>query len=79
MNSRQIIKQLEEDGWTLRGVKGNHHIFTHPNKPGQISVPHPKQVREPLIYSHMAATAAWRDEMRGVTRRQGLFSKGYSP
>ena len=22
----------------------------------------------------MAATVAWRDEMRGVTRRQGLFS-----
>ena len=30
--------------------------------------------KEPLIYSHMAATVAWRDEMRGVTRRQGLFS-----
>ena len=30
--------------------------------------------REPLIYSHMATTVAWRDEMQGVTRRQGLFS-----
>ncbi len=29
---------------------------------------------EPLIYSHMAATAAWRDEMQGVARSQGLFS-----
>ncbi len=29
---------------------------------------------EVLIYSHIAATAAWRDEMQGVTRRQGLFS-----
>jgi predicted RNA binding protein YcfA (HicA-like mRNA interferase family) len=43
MNSKQIIKQLEADGWTLRGVKGSHHIFTHPSKPGHISVPHPKQ------------------------------------
>ena len=24
-------------------VKGSHHIFTHPSKPGHISVPHPKQ------------------------------------
>lgn len=43
MNSKQIIKQLEVDGWTLRGVKGSHHVFTHPSKPGHISVPHPKQ------------------------------------
>jgi len=43
MNSRQIIRQLESDGWTLRGVKGSHHIFTHPTKTGHVSVPHPKQ------------------------------------
>ena len=43
MNSKQIIKQLETDGWSLRGVKGSHHIFTHPSKKGHISVPHPKQ------------------------------------
>ena len=43
MNSKQIIKQFEADGWTLRSVKGSHHVFTHPNKPGHISVPHPKQ------------------------------------
>ena len=33
---------LEKDGWTERGCKGSHHIFTHPAKPGHISVPHPK-------------------------------------
>ena len=29
---------------------------------------------EPLINSHMVATVAWRDEMQGVARSQGLFS-----
>ena len=43
MNSKQIIKQLEADGWTLRSVRGSHHVFTHPVKRGHISVPHPKQ------------------------------------
>jgi len=43
MNSKQLIRQLEADGWLLRGVKGSHHVFTHPAKPGHISVPHPKQ------------------------------------
>ena len=42
MNSKQLIKQLENDGWILRNVKGSHHIFVHPTKPGHISVPHPK-------------------------------------
>ncbi|WP_295401386.1 type II toxin-antitoxin system HicA family toxin [uncultured Thiocystis sp.] len=43
MHRKQVIKRLEADGWTLRGVKGSHHVFTHPSKPGHISVPHPKQ------------------------------------
>lgn len=42
MNSRDIIKILENDGWILRGIRGSHHIFNHPAKPGHISVPHPK-------------------------------------
>lgn len=43
MNSRDVIKLLEADGWTLRSVKGSHHIFRHPSKPGHLSVPHPKK------------------------------------
>jgi predicted RNA binding protein YcfA (HicA-like mRNA interferase family) len=43
MNSANLIKQLEKDGWTLRGVKGSHHIYVHPEKVGHISVPHPKK------------------------------------
>jgi hypothetical protein len=27
MNSKQVIKMLEADGWELRNVKGSHHIF----------------------------------------------------
>ena len=42
VNSKQIIRLLEDDGWTLRGVRGSHHIYTHPSKPGHLSVPHPK-------------------------------------
>ena len=42
MNGKELIKQLENDGWMLRGVKGSHHIFVHPVKPGHLSVPHHK-------------------------------------
>lgn len=43
MQSLQLIKQLEADGWMLRGSKGSHHVFTHPTKPGHVSVPHPRK------------------------------------
>jgi len=43
MNSSELIKRLEKSGWVLRGVKGPHHIYTHPERAGHISIPHPKK------------------------------------
>lgn len=43
MNGADIVKQLLRAGWVLRAVKGSHHIYTHPEKGGHISVPHPKK------------------------------------
>ncbi|TAL90648.1 MAG: type II toxin-antitoxin system HicA family toxin [Candidimonas sp.] len=43
MNSKDLIKQLEQNGWVLRSVKGSHHVYNHPSLPGHISVPHPKK------------------------------------
>ena len=31
MNSKQVIKWLEADGWLLARVKGSHHQFKHPD------------------------------------------------
>ena len=43
MNSKELIKALEKDGWVLRGSKGSHHVFNHPRKAGHITAPHPKK------------------------------------
>lgn len=43
MNSIQLIRMLEEDGWQLIRIKGSHHIFKHPSKSVLSSVPHPKK------------------------------------
>ena len=43
MNSKELIKVLEKDGWVLRGSKGSHHVFNHPRKSWHITVPHPKK------------------------------------
>ena len=43
MNSRELIRELEADGWRLARVRGSHHQFKHPHKPGVVTVPHPKK------------------------------------
>lgn len=42
MRSREVIENIKEDGWYEVEVKGSHHQFKHPNKPGRVTVPHPK-------------------------------------
>lgn len=34
---------LEVDGWQEVRVKGSHHHYKHPTKPGLVTVPHPQK------------------------------------
>ena len=43
MNSKDLLKLLEQDGWYIDRIVGSHHILKHPEKPGHISLPHPKK------------------------------------
>jgi len=43
MNSREIIRLLEDDGWKLDRVKGSHHQYVHDTKTGTVTVPHPRK------------------------------------
>lgn len=43
MSSREVIRLLEGRGWVLDRVKGSHHHFIHPTKPGTVTVPHPRR------------------------------------
>lgn len=43
MNSRDLIKMIEKDGWYLVATRGSHHQFKHPIKSGRITIPHPKK------------------------------------
>ncbi len=42
-SSRDIIKELQAAGWVLDRTEGSHHHFRHPEKPGTVTVPHPKK------------------------------------
>ncbi|MCY7280704.1 MAG: type II toxin-antitoxin system HicA family toxin [Sphingomonas bacterium] len=43
MRSADLIRLLRDNGWMLDRVRGSHHVFKHPNRPGHIVVPHPKK------------------------------------
>jgi predicted RNA binding protein YcfA (HicA-like mRNA interferase family) len=43
VKSAELIRELQAAGWKLDRVRGSHHIFEHPSKPGRIVVPHPKK------------------------------------
>ena len=43
MTSAELIKRMLKAGWVLRGVKGSHHVYVHPDHPGHVTVPHPRK------------------------------------
>ncbi|WP_437891175.1 type II toxin-antitoxin system HicA family toxin [Phytobacter sp. V91] len=34
---------LKKQGWVLIRTKGSHHQFSHPHRPGLVTVPHPRK------------------------------------
>ncbi|WP_317954344.1 type II toxin-antitoxin system HicA family toxin [Paenibacillus chitinolyticus] len=42
-SSRDIIKEIEKDGWYLVHISGSHHQFKHPVKKGKVTIPHPNK------------------------------------
>lgn len=60
MDSKTLIRMLEKDGWRLERIKGSHHQFKHPVKPGLVTVKHPDgDIPKPTLYS-ITRQAGWR-------------------
>lgn len=43
MDSREIIRKLREAGFEQVGQKGDHVQFKHPDRPGRVTVTHPRK------------------------------------
>ena len=43
MRSRDVIRQLEADGWQEVARKGSHAQFKHKIKKGRVTVPDPRR------------------------------------
>jgi len=39
MKVKEIIKLIEQDGWSLETINGSHRHYSHPFKNGIITVP----------------------------------------
>jgi predicted RNA binding protein YcfA (HicA-like mRNA interferase family) len=48
MKVKELIAQLEEDGWFLVRTKGSHRQYHHPTKPGTVTVSGKSSVEVPM-------------------------------
>jgi predicted RNA binding protein YcfA (HicA-like mRNA interferase family) len=53
---------LEEDGWLLVRTRGSHRQYKHPDKPGLVTVPHPKRDLPRGTVRSIFKQAGWTDE-----------------
>jgi predicted RNA binding protein YcfA (HicA-like mRNA interferase family) len=57
MDSRQLIRNLEKAGWYWHSTTGSHHHFKHPDKPGKVTIPHPKKDMHPKTVASIKKAA----------------------
>jgi predicted RNA binding protein YcfA (HicA-like mRNA interferase family) len=43
MKCVDLIRDMKAVGWGCDRVRGSHHVFKHPDRPGIVVVPHPKK------------------------------------
>jgi len=58
-SSSDVIRRLKEKGWVLDRVKGSHHQFKHPTRPGLVTVPHPKRELPTGTLRNIYRQAGW--------------------
>lgn len=59
MTSRDVISRLKAEGWNLVHTKGSHQQFKKPNRPGRVTVPHPKKDLPTGTLRSIARQAGW--------------------
>ncbi|MBW9106351.1 type II toxin-antitoxin system HicA family toxin [Paraburkholderia phenoliruptrix] len=43
MNSGEVVKLIQADGWRLVRISGSHYHYRHELKAGVLTIPHPKR------------------------------------
>jgi predicted RNA binding protein YcfA (HicA-like mRNA interferase family) len=61
-NSRDIIRRLEREGWTLVRITGSHHVFKNPASGETLVVPHPKKDLGKGLVRAIYKSAGWKPD-----------------
>lgn len=61
-NSRDIIRRLEAEGWTLISTRGSHHKFRRDGT--TLIVPHPRKDLPAGTARSIARAAGWIEEAK---------------
>lgn len=57
----KVIKMLENDGWYIDRISGDHRQFKHPTKKGLVTVSgKPSDDAEPFILNSIWKQAGWK-------------------
>ena len=59
MDSKALIKRLEQEGWRKAHQVGSHIKFKHPDRAGSVTVPHPKKDLPIGTVKSIYAQAGW--------------------
>jgi len=59
-NSRKLLKMLQDAGWTVVRISGDHHILQHPDRDHSIVLPHPKKDLPRGLVRRIYKDAGWR-------------------
>jgi predicted RNA binding protein YcfA (HicA-like mRNA interferase family) len=59
-NSRKLLKMLQDAGWTVVRISGDHHILQHPDWDHSIVLPHPKKDLPRGLVRRIYKDAGWR-------------------
>ena len=61
-NSRDIIRRLQKEGWSLERVTGSHHVFKNPFSGETVVVPHPKKDFGKGLVHAIYKSAGWKPD-----------------
>ena len=58
MRFREMEKMLLDDGWYLADVRGSHHQYKHPEKPGKVTLPNHRGDIPPRVVNSILKQAS---------------------
>jgi predicted RNA binding protein YcfA (HicA-like mRNA interferase family) len=62
ISGQRMCRVLERHGWRLDRIRGSHHIYVHPTRPGLASVPvHGNQTLRPDTQKNIMRAAGLTD------------------